>query len=126
MPTPDQIRATVEDYVVRWNAGNAEAMGELFATDGSVADPVDQPAHHGREAIAAFFEGTFTSGMDATLSITGPIRVAGHHAAFPMQVAVDLGEQTGRLDIIDTMEFDDSGLIQVMRAFWDAAAMEIS
>ena len=125
MATPDDIRATVQEYVARWNAGDGAAVAELFAPEGSVADPVDQPAHQGRDAIAAFFTSTFTTGMDATLALTGPVRVAGRHAAFPMQVSVDLGEQTGRLDIIDTMTFDDDGLITAMAAYWDAAAMQI-
>ncbi|MDH4167980.1 MAG: SgcJ/EcaC family oxidoreductase [Acidimicrobiia bacterium] len=126
MADADEIRATVEEYVSRWNGGDGSALAELFHPDATVADPVDEAAHRGRDAIAAFFTSTFTSGMDATLAITGPIRVAGRHAAFPMQVSMDLGGQTGRLDIIDTMEFDEDGSILAMAAYWDAAAMEIS
>ena len=125
MATPDDMRATVQDYVARWNAGDGAAVADLFSSQGSVADPVDQPAHHGREAIAAFFTSTFTTGMDATLALTGPIRVAGQHAAFPMQVTVDLGDQTGRLDIIDTTPDDDDGLTTAIAAHCDAAAMQI-
>lgn len=98
-------------------------MAALFHPEGSVADPVDSPAHVGTAAITAFFDSTFTDGMQATLSLTGPVRIAGRHAAFPMQVAVDLGEQTGLVDIVDTMEFDEEGRILVMRAYWDMAAM---
>lgn len=123
MPSPEDLRSTITAYVSHWNANDAAAIAALFHPEGKVADPVDQPAHTGREAIAEFFSSTFTQGMAATLSITGPIRVAGRHAAFPMQVSMDLGEQTGRLDIIDTMAFDEAGLIVAMEAYWDAAAM---
>ncbi|MDH3705980.1 MAG: SgcJ/EcaC family oxidoreductase [Acidimicrobiia bacterium] len=125
MSSADDIRATVEEYVRRWNASDGDAVAELFDEHATVADPVDGEPHQGRADIAAFFTSTFTDGMDATLSLTGPVRVAGPHAAFPMQVTIDLGDQTGRLDIIDTMVFGDDGRISAMRAYWDAAAMVI-
>ena len=121
-------RAKIEDEAPQRRDCFVEPGGgiaELFGPDGTVADPVDGDVHRGRGDIAAFFTGTFTDGMDATLSLTGPIRVAGPNAAVPMQVSVDLGAQTGRLDIIDTMVFDDDGLIASMCAYWDAADMVI-
>ena len=126
MATSEEIRTVVDEYVRRWNAGDSGAIGELFHPDATVADPVDQDPHRGRDAIVTFFTGTFTDGMEAGLALTGPVRVAGPHAAFPMQVTIALGDQTGRLNIIDTMTFDDDGLITVMNAYWDAGAMEIS
>lgn len=125
MPSSDDIRATVEEYVRRWNASDAVGIAELFAPDGTVADPVDAEQQCGRADIAAFFTTTFGDGMSATLTLSGPIRVAGPNAAFPMQVSIAMGEQTGRVDIIDTMTFDADGLITAMCAYWDAAAMVI-
>ena len=46
---------------------------------------------------------------------TGRPRVAAGEVAFPMQARIG---ETGILEIIDVMAFDDDGLIASTRAFW--------
>lgn len=112
------IRATVEQYVAAWNTGEPARIIELFAPDAKfIEDPVGTGVHEGVEAIEAQYASAFEGGMAAELRLTGPIRVAGNEAAFPMEVTLDLGEQTGVLAIIDTMTFDEGGAITSMRAF---------
>lgn len=74
MPTEEHIRSVIESYAAAHSRSDSAAIGELFAEDAVVADPVDQPSHSGRDAIVAFFAMTHTIGDGLDLSITGPIR----------------------------------------------------
>src|SRR3546814_7680130 len=47
---------------------------------------------------------------------TGPVRVAGNEAAWPLQARPTIGGATMCVDIIDVMTFDDAGKITPMRS----------
>lgn len=119
------IRATIERYVATWNTSDAAAMTALFAEGAFIEDPIGTGVHEGLAAIETQYGSAFGI-VEATLRLTGAIRVAGLEAAFPMEVEIDLGEQTGRLAIIDTMTFDEAGKITSMRAYCDQADLVIS
>jgi steroid delta-isomerase len=121
MPTADEMKATVERYAAAHSAGDVDAVAAVFAADAVVADPVDQPAHEGRDAIRAFFAGTheFVDAMD--LRITGPIRAVGHWAAVPLQAVSTMGDAKVAVDIVDVFTFGEDGLVTQMQAYWTAA-----
>jgi len=121
MPTVDEMKATVERYAAAHSAGDVAAVAAVFATDAVVADPVDQPAHEGREAIRAFFAGTheFVDSMD--LRIAGPIRAVGQWAAVPLEAVSTMGDTKVAVDIIDVFTFGNDGLVTDMKAYWSAA-----
>ncbi len=121
MPTPEEIRATVERYTQVFSAGDKEGYVGLFADDASLEDPVGQGVHTGREAISAFWDQTRQMTAEIELRITGPVRVAGHEAAFPGEARPLLGEDRMMVPIVDTLSFDDDGKITALRAFWDFA-----
>ena len=123
MPTAEHMRATVEAYAAAHSAGDIDGIVEVFASDAVVADPVDQPAHHGREAIRAFFANTHEFIDSMELRVTGPIRAVDRFAAVPFQAVSVVGGSKVAVDIIDVMTFDDAGKITTMRAFWDPAEM---
>jgi len=121
MPTAEHMRAKVEAYAAAHSAGDIDGIVEVFAPDAVVADPVDQPAHHGREAIRAFFAGTHDFVDSMELRVTGPIRAVDRFAAVPFQAVSVVGGSKVAVDIIDVFTFDDAGLIADMRAYWNSS-----
>lgn len=121
MATPEQIRATIETYTERFSASDKEGWLALFAPDATVEDPVGTDVRHGVGEIGEFWDFVRSMTPEITLTRTGPTRVAGHEAAFPMQMVSMMGDAAMALDIIDVMTFDDEARITSMRAFWDFA-----
>ena len=117
-PDPDHMRNACQRYVHLFNAADADGVAGLYAENATVEDPIGSTPHDGREAIRAFYAGTMGP---AKLELTGPVRVAGHEAAFPMCATV--GEGAAFIDIIDVMVFDDDGLVSKMRAYWSQDAI---
>jgi len=121
MPTPQRMREILEHYVDRLSAGDVDAIAALYAEDGAVEDPVGAPPHRGVGAVRAFYAGT--SGM-LRAEITGPICCATDTAVVPLRARLSLPGQPARyLDAIDVVEFEDSGLIRSLRAYWNPAEM---
>lgn len=120
MPTPAQIRATVKSYVKLMTAGDADGVLALYADDATIEDPIGAPLQSGREAIRTWYR---ASAGKVRLQLTGPIRVAGGEAAFPMQGTIGAPDDPSYLDIIDVMKFDAAGRITSLRAFWSVDAI---
>ena len=120
MPSPDEIRATVQRYVKLMNDGDADAIAALYAEDATLEDPIGGAVQRGREALRAWYR---ASAGAVRLELTGPIRVAGGEAAFPMLGTLGSADDPSYLDIIDVMQFDAEGRITSMRAFWSTDAI---
>lgn len=114
--SPQQMIETVEAYVAAFDRGDADAVARLYAEDAVVHDPLDAPPVHGRDAILAFYQRSMATG--AKLSLNGPVRTAANVAAFAFSVHLALPSGEGRIDVIDTFEFNPDGLIQQMTAYW--------
>lgn len=123
MPTPAEMRATMERYLERVAARDVDGVLALFAEDVSVEDPVGgPPGTHvvGRERVDGFFRKGFARSRP-TPRPTGPIRTtAADQAAMPFVLELDLGGARCEIDVIDVMRFDAEGRILELRAFWDA------
>lgn len=115
MASADEIRAVIERYVKLMSDGDHEGIAALYADDGTVEDPIGAELRCGREAVREFYR---VSAGSARLTLSGPIRVAGGEAAFPLLASVGPEEDPSYLDIIDVMAFDDEARIVSMRAFW--------
>lgn len=120
MATADEIRSTVERYVKLLDAGDADAIALLYAEDASVEDPVGSPPRRGRDTLRAFYA---ASSGRLRAERTGPVRVCGHEAAFPMLARVGSADAPALIDVIDVMTFDEDGRIASMRAFWSPDAI---
>jgi steroid delta-isomerase len=120
MSTPDSIRQTVERYVKLMTAGDADGIAALYADDATIEDPIGAPLQRGREAIRTWYR---ASAGKVRLELTGPIRVAGGEAAFPMLGTIGSPEDPSYLDIIDVMRFDTDGRVTSLRAFWSVDAI---
>ncbi|HEY9556558.1 MAG TPA: nuclear transport factor 2 family protein [Acidimicrobiales bacterium] len=117
------IRSAVDAYCAAFTSGDRAAYVGLFAADATVEDPIGSPVNVGSEAIGAFFDAMTGVADSVELRRTGPVRVAGNEAAWPLQARPTIGGATMCVDIIDVMTFDDAGKITTMRAFWDPSEM---
>jgi len=117
MASTDEIRGVIERYVKLMSDGDHEGIAALYAEDGTVEDPIGAELRRGREAVREFYR---ISAGSARLSLSGPIRVAGSEAAFPLLASLGPEDDPSYLDIIDVMAFDEEARITSMRAFWSA------
>lgn len=122
-PEPEDIRRTINGYAEHMTAGDKDAWLALFAPDATIEDPVGSEVRTGIDGAGAFWDFTRSLSARIELTLTGPVRVAGDEAAFPFTIISTVGDDRYRLDVIDTMSFDDQGRIRSMRAFWDMADM---
>jgi len=112
-PDAEHIRSVFERYCALLTAGDVEGVVALYAEQGSVEDPIGSPVHRGRDAIRAFYA---ASAGSVALELEGRPRVAGNEGACGM-LARPKGA-TVVIETLDTMIFDDDGLIREMRAYW--------
>ena len=107
------MKAALQAYIDRFNAGDADGIAALYAENGTVEDPVGSPAKHGRKEIAEFYKGAMQVG--AKLALAAPIR--GSHAnSAAMAFTAKAGPMT--VHVIDVMTFDDKGKFATMKAYW--------
>jgi steroid Delta-isomerase len=115
MSTPEDNAKTVNRYLELAAQGKADDIAELYASDGTVEDPVGGEVHIGRQAIRGFYDALPTNGASADV-VT--LRALGNEVAFFWALTVDLGENKMRIEIISVMTFNDDGKIASMKAYW--------
>jgi steroid Delta-isomerase len=118
MPTADQVRAVPERYVETFQRKDRDAWLSLFAPDAVHHDPVGTPPNVGREAIAAFWDRTFSMLEQGNFDL--------HHVFVCGDEVASVFTFTGRtagggitFDGVEIFKVDDDGLITEMRAYWD-------
>jgi steroid delta-isomerase len=119
MVSESQMSAAVLNYIDGFARSDTEALTQLFAETAVIEDPVGAPPLVGRAAIRQFYARICAGG--AKLTLTGPIRTTGRHAAFPFQSRVTYKGVPCTIDIIDVFRFDDEGRIEAMQAFFGAS-----
>lgn len=128
MPDPVKMAAAVQAYFDCFNAQDAGGIGDLYADDATVIDPMGTPPKEGIAAIREFYTLAVKNG--AKLEQHGPTRIAGNRAAFAFTVsvgamtavdkAVDVELPSGgmTIDVIDTFEFNEDNKVTAMCAYW--------
>jgi steroid delta-isomerase len=119
MPDADAIRATIEQYLTRFSAGDREGWLDLWADGATMEDPVGSPIRKGREQIGAFYDQGQANTDKVELLAAGAPIVVGGEAAFPFEVRPTLGGVTMSMPAIDVMTFDEDARITSQRAFVD-------
>jgi steroid delta-isomerase len=123
MPSADELRGLVDEYIAAMSTNDKDGYIALFAGDATVEDPVGSDVQKGHDEIGNFWDMVHTLSDTITLLPTGPVRVAANEVAFPMQAVSDVGGTRMVVDIIDIFAVDDDRKITAMRAFWDMAEM---
>lgn len=123
MPSPQQIRETMERYVKLMSAGDADGIAALYRDDATLEDPIGAKLVRGKAAILDWYR---KSAGKVKLEITGPVRACGREAATPLQARAPAGPgKVSLIDIIDVMAFDEEGRIASMRAFWSGDSIRV-
>jgi steroid delta-isomerase len=118
MPTPEEVRSVVDQYVAASNANDKDGVLAVFAPDAVWHDPVGQPPHIGHEGISAFYDQSRTMADKIELKPSDVI-VCGNQAAMIMEIHVTIGDGGMIMDCVETVEVGDSGTIVGMKAYWD-------
>jgi steroid delta-isomerase len=118
MPTPEQIRATIDAYVAAYAANDRAALLALFAPDVEWIDPVGTPAHHGVAGVAAFWD-TTRSMVDSIVLQPVHVHVCGDEAALVMEIHSVVGGAGMVIDAVDVFTFDDQARIASGKAYWE-------
>lgn len=124
MPQESLMKAGLQAYVDRINAGDAEGVSALFSPDATIEDPVGSPIKRGDE-IAAWFRDTVA--FNTHIVPVAPIR-GSHGAEAALAFEVDFtppGERRMRIRSIDVCRFDEQGLITSLRGFWGPSDLEV-
>ncbi|MEZ0603729.1 nuclear transport factor 2 family protein [Paraburkholderia sp. IW21] len=120
MNTSENMKGRLMDYVDAFNAADASRVVALFADDASVEDPVGTPLKEGKSEIETFY--TYATSVGARLELMAPPR-GSHGNSASISFRVHITAQDGRpahIDVTDVMDFDATGKILRMRAYWGA------
>ncbi len=121
--SPEKIQATIDRYFAATRSTNKAAeMVACFALDTISYDPADGPALEGHAGLLQGFQqiGTFFMEIELAADFTA---INGNEAAVKWS-----GRGTGRNGVavtfegIDLFEFNATGQIQTLRAYWNPAA----
>jgi uncharacterized protein (TIGR02246 family) len=123
VPSREAVQSAVDAYLAASRALDANAVAELFATDGVSIDPVGSPPHEGREAIRQFIQGA-TGALERIEPTADNVFIAGDGAAFKwsMRVTSKRG-QSVTIEGIDVIRVNEQGQIQTLHAYWDPAPL---
>ena len=121
MPTPEQVRATVDAYVDAYARNDKAAFLALWAPDGVLEDPVGTPVHQGVEALGAFWDGARELADRIELLPVSVIQ-AGDEAAMVFEIHAHIGDGGLVMQAVDVMRVGDDGRLASVRAYWDMAA----
>lgn len=121
--SPDVIARGIKAYFAAIRAMDVEAWVATFAPDAMSYDPVGAPPNVGHDALRQFFNAI--AGAFKTVNMTEDhVFIAGDGAAVKWT-----GTGTGkngrnvRFEGIDIFEFNQAGLIQTIRAYWNPMEM---
>jgi steroid Delta-isomerase len=115
------------------HAGDREAWLDLFADDAIVADPIGPSAfdpegkgHHGRAAIAAFYDNVIASSEAITFEINESY-LCGDEVADVGVIRTTLAGGTHQAVVrgVYTYRSNGAGKLASLRAFWEFDALEL-
>ena len=118
-----QMKATLQAYANRINAGDAAGVAALFAPGAVIEDPIGSPLKTGAD-IPAWFADTVAFGT--RIEPVAPIRGShGDEALLVFEVMfTPPGGTRMRIRSADACTFDEAGRITSLRAFWGPADIE--
>ena len=98
----------------------------LFATEGSVEDPVgpspfdpDGKGHRGIEAVTAFYDNVIAMSESVRFDMHQWAE-CGNECAFAGTIQITLpGGQQGSVELVNIYRVDDEGKVASLRSFWE-------
>lgn len=123
MPSPEQVRATVESYVEHLGSGDKDRWLDLFTEDAALTDPFPSEPHRGRRAIESFWLGM--TGMAASVVVDQhAVHVCGDEAALVYTLTLLTADGSGMaFDGVEIFTVDSDGQIVSAKAYWDPSEL---
>ena len=125
MPSPDQLRARIDEYVNAVNSRDANAIAAQFTEDAHHHDPVSNPPNLGRAAIVTFFENGIAASDTWTFTARS-VHTCADNVAIDFEIAVVTGGATMTIAGIEIFEADEEGRFTSVRAYWDDADLSFA
>jgi len=110
--------ATIRAYAAAWAARDREAWLGTFSMDATQEDPVGGPVRRGRRGIGEFWDREMARYHSIEI-VAREIFVVGREAVMVWTIHGATQDGAVSFDGVDVFRFDDSGLIDSVRAFWD-------
>jgi steroid Delta-isomerase len=118
MPTPTQLRETMERYAATVTSKDADAYAALFAPDAVQIDPYPTAPNVGRDAIRAFIQRSF-DGCETMLFEVLEVHPVADKAAITFHISLGLeGGSTMHIRGVEIFTVTDDGLISAVEAYW--------
>jgi steroid delta-isomerase len=117
------IQDAIDRYFAAWTSLDPVAYTACFMPDAVVHDPFGRTPYRGTESLRAFFTDVAHALSEVRIEVEA-IYAAGNRAAVPFR-----GNGTGRngkvavVEGVDVFEFDRSGRITTLWAYWDSEAV---
>jgi steroid Delta-isomerase len=119
--SPEDISRGVKAYFAAIRAMDVEAWVATFAPDAVSYDPVGAPPTAGHDALRQFFDG-IAGAFEKVSFAEDHVFIAGNGAAVKWTAhGRGKNKRDVRFEGIDVFEFNDQGLIQTVRAYWNPA-----
>lgn len=124
MVTEENMKASMQNYIDGFNRKDAELLVSLFADNARIEDPVGgENIINGKKEITSFYKQPVQ--MVVKLELAAPIRSSySNFSAMPFIIYMKNNGKDMRIDVIDVMEFDNSGKIIDMKAFHGKSDMK--
>ena len=117
--SPETISRAIKAYFAALRAMDGEAWVATFAPDAVSYDPVGAPPHIGHDALRQFFAG-IVAAFDKVGLTEDQVFIAGNGAGVKWTGhGTGKNGRTVRFEGIDAFEFNEDGLIQTVRAYWN-------
>lgn len=121
--SPEIVSRAVREYFAAIRSMDITAIVRTFSEDAVTYDPVGTPGNNGHRKIEEFFQ-TITAAFKEVGLTENEIFIAGNCAAVKWTgQGVSNAGKTVKFEGIDTFEINESGKIQLLRAYWNPAEM---
>jgi steroid delta-isomerase len=125
VPSPDQLRSRIAEYVNAVNSRDADAIAAQFTEDAHHHDPVSNPPNIGRAAIVSFFENGIAASEAWTFTAKA-VHTCADHVAIDFEIAVVTGGATMTIAGIEIFDADEDGRFTSVSAYWDDADLSFT
>ena len=121
MMSVEDVSRTIKAYFAALRAMDVEAWVATFAPDATSYDPVGAPPHVGHEALRQFLSAIMAA-FDKVGLTEDQVFIAGNGAAVKWTGSgKGKNGRAVRFEGIDVFDFNEEGLIQTVRAYWNPA-----
>lgn len=119
--SPEDISRAVKAYFAALRAMDVEAWVATMAPDVVSYDPVGAPPSVGHDGMRQFFAG-ITGAFEKVGLTEDHVFIAGNSAAVKWTgTGRGKNKRDVRFEGIDVIDFNDQGLIETVRAYWNPA-----